>query len=124
MTTEPAKTIEDLLKEFGEPDGPMPAPPPWHVDDDDSHSCPHGWIIGGVEWGICDCEDSAHPWPPRVPGDGPRDCVSFGCMDHKPRHERGRISACEYTDHHCDDCHEHERCTIESCGFDAWKAQP
>lgn len=124
MTTEPAKTIEDLLKEFGEPDGPMPAPPPWHVDDDDSHSCPHGWIIGGVEWGICDCEDPAHPWPPRVPGDGPRDCVCFGCMDHKPRHERGRIRACEYTDHHCDDCHEHERCTIESCGFGAWKAQP
>ena len=80
------ETINDLLAEFGTPDGPPPVAPPWHVE---SYACLHGWIvggrsrsrpiIGGVEWGICDCEDPANPWPPRAPGDGPQDCACFGC---------------------------------------------
>jgi len=32
-------TIEDILKEDGAPDGPLPPAPPWHVD---SHACMHG----------------------------------------------------------------------------------
>src|SRR5437762_1539536 len=107
-------TINDLLEEFGRPDGPMPEAPPWHVD---SSSCQQGAIIGGTEWGICDCEDPSHPWPPRAVDDGPRDCVCCGCNGHKPRHARGRIAACEYKKHHCDDCHENRRCTVVGCGF-------
>jgi len=109
-------TIEDLLKELGEPEGPLPAAPPWHVD---SHACLHGWISHGAtpEWLLCDCEDPAAPWPARVPGDGPRDCACFGCEAQKPRWERGKLKGCEYKDHHCDDCHAHQRCTISACGF-------
>jgi len=114
-------TIEDLLKELGEPEGPLPAVPLWHVD---SHACFHGWISYGAkpEWLLCDCEDPAAPWPARVPGDGPRDCACFGCEAHKPRSERGKLKGCEYKDHHCDNCHEHRRCTISACGF--WPNQP
>ena len=111
-------TIEDLLKEDGEPEGPLPAAPPWHVD---SHACQHGWIRCGVrpEWILCNCEDPASPWPPRDPDDGPRDCSCFGCESHEPRWERGKLRGCEYKAHHCDDCHEHQRCTISACGFGA-----
>lgn len=108
------KTINELLEESGTPEGPPPVAPPWHIPSD---NCRHGWIIGGDTWGVCDCEDPANPWPPRVPGDGPRDCRCFGCVDHEPRHERGRIADCEYKDHHCDNCHEHRRCTVAECGF-------
>lgn len=108
-----SKTINDLLEEFGTPDHPMPIAPPWHVDD--PHSCTHGWT-DGTTWSICDCEDPANPWPPRIQGDGPRDCSCFGCMD-QPRRERGKVPGCEYKDHHCDMCHEHRRCTIAECGF-------
>lgn len=110
---EELKTIDELLAEFGTPDGPPPIAPPWHVE---SYACHHGWIIGGTEWGICNCEDPANPWPQRSPGDGPRDCACFGCEGHEPRYERGRIKSCEYKNHHCDDCHENRRCTI--CGFE------
>jgi hypothetical protein len=113
MTTE--KPVGGLLEDFGTPDGPPPVAPPWH--DADSDVCRHGWIIGGAEWGVCDCEDPSHPWPPRLPGDGPRDCQCFFCEGHKPRHERGKIAQCEHKDHHCADCHEHRRCTIAECGF-------
>jgi hypothetical protein len=107
-----AQTIEELIAEFNDrPSTECPPAPPWHVD---SHACFHGWIQGG-SWILCDCEDPDHPWPARAPGDGPRDCSCFGCMDHQPRWERGKLVACEYKDHHCPDCHEHKRCTI--CGF-------
>lgn len=108
--------LDDLLKELGTPDYPAPIAPSWHVD---SYNCSHGWIIGGVEWGLCDCENPADPWPPRGQGDGPRDCQCFYCADHKPRHQRGRLVNCEYKNHHCDDCHEHRLCTIALCGFEA-----
>ena len=62
-------------------------------------------------------EAAAHPWPARVPGDGPRDCACYGCEGHVPRWERGKLMGCEYKDHHCDDCHEHQRCTVPECGF-------
>lgn len=115
------KTINELLEEYGKPDEPMPEAPPWHVDG--IHNCAHGWIIGGEPptWGICDCEDPATPWPPRVIGDGPRDCQCFGCHCHVPRYERGKLAECEYKDHHCDNCHENRRCTIMECGF--WVTQ-
>ena len=113
-TEDTTPTINDLLEEFGTPAYPMPIPPPWHVDD--SHNCAHGWT-DGTKWGVCDCEDPANPWPSRAPGDGPRDCRCFGCEGRQPRHERGRIAACEYKDHHCDDCHEHRRCTLVGCDF-------
>lgn len=108
-----AKTMEELLEELGRPDYPMPEAPPWHVDDVDN--CAHGWIIGGDKWGVCDCENPAEPWPLRVQGDGPRDCNCFGCHEHKPRHERGRIAGCEYKDHHCDYCHETGLCSLVEC---------
>ena len=113
---ETAQTIEDILKEAGEPDGELPPAPPWHVE---SYACLHGWISYGVkpEWLLCDCEDPANPWPARVPGDGPRDCACFGCQEHAPRWKRGKLAACEYKDHHCEMCHEHRRCTIAACGF-------
>lgn len=107
-------TIDEILAEFGTPAGPPPSAPSWHVE---SHACLHGWIIGGVEWGSCDCEDPANPWPPRVLGDGPRDCMCFACEGHTPRHERGRIAGCEYKQHHCEDCHANKRCTIAECVF-------
>lgn len=110
------QTIEELLAEMGTPDYPLPPAPPWHVDD--IHNCSYGWTDGKT-WGVCNCEDPAHPWPPREPGDGPRDCQCFGCHEHEPRWERGKVRGCEYKDHHCDDCHEHQRCTIAECGF--WK---
>lgn len=112
--------IEDMTTELlaadGTPDEPLPPAPPWHVD---SHACLHGWIECAPDpaWLICDCEDPANPWPARVIGDGPRDCACFHCMGHKPRRERGKIALCEYKDHHCEDCHEHRRCSIAACGF-------
>jgi hypothetical protein len=114
----PAETIEDLLKEAGEPDGELPPAPPWHVESE-SHACLYGWIRYGAkpEWILCNCEDPASPWPARVPGDGPRDCACFGCQDHEPRWERGKLAACEHKDHHCQWCHEQRRCSIAECGF-------
>jgi hypothetical protein len=103
--------IEDIV---GTPDHPKPAPPPWHVDD--PYNCAHGWT-DGTTWGACDCEDPSNPWPPRAAGDGPRDCRCYGC-NGVPRRDRGTIAACEYKDHHCDDCHEHRRCTIAECAFE------
>ena len=99
-------TITNLPSFFGAP--------PWHIDDPDH--CAHGWT-DGTQWGVCDCEDPANPWPSRVPGDGPRDCMCFGCHDHQPRHERGRLTRCEYKDHHCEDCHENQHCTAMECRF-------
>lgn len=110
------KTINELLEEMGTPNYPLPAAPSWHVDD--MHNCSYGWTDGET-WGLCNCEDPAHPWPLRVPGDGPRDCSCFGCHDHEPRWERGKLKGCEYKDHHCDMCHEHKLCSISECGF--WK---
>jgi hypothetical protein len=110
------KTIEELLLEDGVPEGALPPAPPWHVDSD---ACQHGWIRMGTkpEWILCDCEDPANPWPARLPGDGPRDCSCFGCQDHEPRWERGKLSSCEHKDHHCPYCHDQRRCTIPACGF-------
>lgn len=112
MTIEDTTTLEELLAE--RPDGPCPDAPAWHVE---SRGCYYGWISGGTTWILCDCEDPAHPWPPRELGDGPRDCECFGCHDHEPRWERGKLKNCEYKDHHCDMCHEHGHCTIAACGF-------
>jgi hypothetical protein len=116
-----SNTIEELLEEWGRPEGPCPPAPPWHVESTGAHGCHYGAISyeDPPVWVLCDCEDPAHPWPARVPGDGPRDCGCFGCNDHEPRSERGKIANCEHKDHHCIFCHERSLCTIPECGF--WK---
>lgn len=109
-------TLKNILEGDDPPLGLLPSAPPWHVE---SLACLHGWIRGGTptEWITCDCEDPANPWPARNLGDGPRDCACFHCEGHIPRWERGCLAQCEYKDHHCDDCHAHQRCTITMCGF-------
>lgn len=109
-------TIEDILKEAGMPSEQLPPAPSWHID---ASVCQYGWIEYGVEpaWLLCNCEDPANPWPPRSPGDGPRDCRCFACEGHEPRWERGKLKDCEYKDHHCDYCHTKGLCTIAACGF-------
>lgn len=113
-------TIEDFEDLIPTPETPLPPAPAWHVD---SRACPHGWIVGhateggGVAsaWGVCDCEDPAHPWPPRASVDGPRDCGCHACDRHQPRWERGRLARCEHRDHHCAYCHERGACTRLEC---------
>lgn len=109
-------TIDELLAEIGEPDHPCPPAPAWHVDTD---ACQHGWITDiPPRWILCDCEDPANPWPVRDPSDGPIDCSCYGCLDHEPRWERGKLNNCEYKDHHCEWCHNDNLCTTAEC---LWK---
>jgi hypothetical protein len=106
--------MSDDIDIFEKPSTPRPTPPPYHVE---SRSCRHGWVGWDSEnkptWFTCDCEDPENPWPPRKPTDGPVDCDCYFCHD-KDRQDRGR-EGCEYDNHHCDDCHSHQRCTTTPC---------